>query len=83
MNIKLENYFEKIKINFKEFKGIYIFEPGRNLVSDAYTLITKVISIKEKDNKNFAILDAGINILSKITLANYKFNHKKINETNN
>ena len=74
LGLKLDNYIFEIKQTFKEFKGIFILEPGRNLVSDAYTLITKVITIKEKNKDYYAILDAGINILSKITLAQFKFN---------
>lgn len=80
-SINLENYFKEIKNNFKDFNGTFIFEPGRFLVSDAYTLITKVISIKEKDELNYTFLDAGINILPKITLANYEF--RKVNEKKN
>lgn len=73
-SLNLKDYLKEIKETFKNFQGTFIFEPGRNLVADSYTLITKVISIKEKDNETYAILDAGINILSKITLANFKFN---------
>ncbi len=79
LSLTLNDYLEEIKNTFKEFKGTYIFEPGRNIVADAYTLTTKVITIKEKDNISYAILDAGINILPKITLANFKFN--KISKT--
>lgn len=74
LSLKLEDYLKEIKNNFKIFKGNFIFEPGRNIVADTYTLTTKVITIKEKENKTYAILDAGINILSKISLANFKFN---------
>ena len=79
LSLKLEDYLKEIKQTFNDYKGTFIFEPGRILVADAYTLITKVITIKEKNNTNYAILDAGINILSKITLANFKFN--KISKT--
>lgn len=74
LSLNLNDYIKTIKETFNEFNGIFIFEPGRNLVSDAYTLTTKVVTIKEKDNETYAILDAGINILSKMTLANFKFN---------
>lgn len=80
LSTNLEKYIKEIKETFKEFKGIFIFEPGRILVSDAYTLITQVKTIKEKNKTNYAVLDTGINILSKITLANFKFN--KLNPKN-
>jgi diaminopimelate decarboxylase len=76
LQLTINDYLSEIKQTFKEFKGIFIFEPGRNLVADAYTLITKVIVIKEK-SEPIAVLDAGINILSKITLAQFKFNKLK------
>jgi diaminopimelate decarboxylase len=71
LNQNLEDFIIEIKQAFPD-KTI-IFEPGRNLVADSMELITKVIAIKTKNNQNYAILDAGINILPKITLANYKF----------
>ncbi|MDA3836116.1 MAG: hypothetical protein PF542_00680 [Nanoarchaeota archaeon] len=74
LQLTINDYLKEIKAIFKNFKGIFIFEPGRNLVADAYTLITKVIAIKEKNNEHYAVLDVGINSLSKITLANFKFN---------
>jgi diaminopimelate decarboxylase len=69
----LEEYFKEIKNNFQEFNTTMILEPGRNLVADAFELITKVNVIKQKANKNYAILDAGINLLPRITLSSYKF----------
>lgn len=77
LNLKLENYLEIISKNLSKFNSTIILEPGRALVSDAFYLLTKVIAIKENFEKNYAILDAGINILPKITLANYKFSKIK------
>jgi diaminopimelate decarboxylase len=78
LNVTLENYFKEIKDNFRDLNATIILEPGRNLVSDAFELITKVCIIKEKSGKNYAILDTGINMLPKITLSTYKFS--KINQ---
>lgn len=39
------------------------FEPGRSVVAQCGSLITRVIRVKHGPTKNFAILDAGFNIL--------------------
>mgnify|MGYP001604443861 CR=1 FL=1 len=72
LGVNLKDYF-KLMDKLKKFNLTIILEPGRVLVSDAFDLITKVNVIKQNFGKNYAILDAGINILSKIALANYKF----------
>ncbi|MEM4270964.1 MAG: alanine racemase [Candidatus Pacearchaeota archaeon] len=73
LGLKLENYFEVIKKYFYDFDKTIILEPGRALVSDCFELLTCVKVIKENFGKNYAILDAGINLLPKITLSKYKF----------
>ncbi len=73
LGINLEDYFLEIKKYFGGLDVKFIFEPGRNLVSDCMDLITKVEVIKENFGETYAILDAGINILSKITISNYNF----------
>jgi len=73
LHASLEDYFEAIQKNFKKFNIPIIVEPGRNLVADAFELITKVIVIKDNFNKTYAVLDVGINLLPKITLSQYKF----------
>jgi diaminopimelate decarboxylase len=85
-NIKAttEDYFKEIKNNLGKFNTSIILEPGRNLVSDAFELITKVHVIKETENKKYAILDVGINLLQRTTLSEYKFskiNPPKTNHT--
>ena len=72
LSVTLEDFF-KITNKLKKFNLTIIFEPGRFLVSDSFDLITKVNVIKQNFRKNYAILDVGINVLSKITLANYRF----------
>jgi len=73
LGVKLDDYFKIINKYIKKFNYVIILEPGRCLVSDAFELITKVQVIKQKPDATYAILDAGINILPKITLAKYKF----------
>jgi diaminopimelate decarboxylase len=73
MNLKLEDYFNLIKKHLLKFNTTIILEPGRFLVNDSMYLLTKVIVIKENYNKKYAILDAGINLLPKITLSKYQF----------
>jgi diaminopimelate decarboxylase len=81
INAKIEDYFKKIKKYLEEFNAIIILEPGRNLVADAFELISKVHVIKEKNDKKYAILDAGINLLPRITLSTYNFS--RIRRENN
>ena len=53
-----------------------IFEPGRSIIGDAGTLITKVIYIKDSERKKFIILDAAMNDLMRPAL--YGAIHKTI-----
>lgn len=46
----------------------YIIEPGRSLVGNAGVLVTRVIYVKEGDNKSFIIVDAAMNDLIRQTL---------------
>ncbi len=52
---KLVEYFSK-KLNCK-----IIFEPGRSIIGNTGLLVSKVQFIKKGANKNFIILDAGMN----------------------
>jgi diaminopimelate decarboxylase len=54
---------------FKSIKDIkFIFEPGRSIVGNAGYLITKVLYRKVSGDKNFLIIDAGMNDLIRPTL---------------
>ena len=44
-------------------KSKLIFEPGRFLTANAGILVSKVINLKQNEDKNFAIIDAGMNDL--------------------
>ncbi len=45
-----------------------IFEPGRSIIGNAGVLISKIIYIKKNKNKNFVILNAGMNDLMRPAL---------------
>jgi diaminopimelate decarboxylase len=45
-----------------------ILEPGRNLVGNAGILLTRVLYIKQREGKRFAIVDAGMNDLIRPSL---------------
>ena len=86
-NSKKLNYQKyNIAINkfLKSHKSKIIFEPGRSIVGNIGSLISKVIYIKENDKKNFIILDAAMNDLMRPAL--YGAKHitlpaKKTNQT--
>ena len=70
-NHKKFNY-KKYNIAIKKFlknhKSKIIFEPGRSIVGNTGSLISKVIYIKESDKKDFIILDAAMNDLMRPAL---------------
>jgi len=45
-----------------------IFEPGRVIAGNAGILVTRVLYTKDKDDKNFIIVDAGMNDLTRPSL---------------
>lgn len=45
-----------------------IFEPGRNIVGNAGILVAKCLYTKERDDKNFIVIDAGMNDLARPAL---------------
>ncbi|MFX1486255.1 MAG: diaminopimelate decarboxylase family protein [Promethearchaeota archaeon] len=49
-----------------------IFEPGRFIVGDAGILLSRIHSIKDGAVR-WALLDAGTNVLSKMSKSNYRF----------
>ena len=77
-NKKLDykKYNTAIKKFLKNHKSKIIFEPGRSIVGNIGSLISKVIYIKESEKKNFVILDAAMNDLMRPAL--YGANHKTL-----
>jgi diaminopimelate decarboxylase len=62
-NKKLNYQKYNIAINkfLKSHKSKIIFEPGRSIVGNTGSLISKVVYIKKNDKKDFIILDAAMN----------------------
>jgi len=87
-NKKLNYKKYNIAINkfLKNHKSKIIFEPGRSIVGNIGSLISKVTYIKKSDKKDFIILDAAMNDLMRPAL--YGANHRtlpamKMNKTSN
>ena len=57
-------WFSTIGKNMPRRPGMRIFaEPGRSIVAQCGSLVTKVLYIKERQSKTFAVVDAGMNNL--------------------
>ena len=74
--INLKQYAKLVNKFVKNKKTKIIFEPGRFIVGNTAILITKIIYIKKSNNKNFIILDAGMNNLMRPAL--YDAHHQII-----
>ena len=74
LNYKKYNF--AIKKFLKNHKSKIIFEPGRSIVGNTGTLISKIIYIKKSEKKNFVILDAAMNDLMRPAL--YGATHKTL-----
>tara|TARA_B100001123_G_scaffold363419_1_gene421198 strand:+ start:663 stop:1892 length:1230 start_codon:yes stop_codon:yes gene_type:complete len=68
--INLKKYAEVVNKFIKNKDSKIIFEPGRLIVGNSAILISKIIYIKKNNNKNFIILDAGMNDLMRPALYN-------------
>ncbi len=66
--LDFKKYNLAIKKFLKNHKSKIIFEPGRSIVGNTGTLISKIIYIKKSDKKNFVILDAAMNDLMRPAL---------------
>ena len=78
-NDKKLNY-KKYNIAIKKFlknnKSKIIFEPGRSIIGDTGTLVSKVIYIKKSGRKNFVIINAAMNDFMRPAL--YGASHKML-----
>jgi len=64
----LMKYADLVKKFSKNKNSKIIFEPGRFIIGNSAILVTKIIYIKKSNNKNFVILDAGMNNLMRPAL---------------
>lgn len=62
------NYGKAIVEETKELGLHLLFEPGRNIVGNAGILVGKCLYTKARDDKNFIIVDAGMNDLARPAL---------------
>ena len=72
--LNYKKYYLAIKKFLNKYKSKIIFEPGRSIIGNTGTLITKIIYIKKSGKKNFVILDAAMNDLMRPAL--YGATHK-------
>ena len=70
--LNLKKYSLIIKKILKNNSSKIIFEPGRSIVGNIGSLISRVTYIKEGHKKNFIILDAAMNDLMRPALYNSK-----------
>ncbi|MBL6933289.1 MAG: diaminopimelate decarboxylase [Rhodospirillales bacterium] len=61
-------YGEIVRDVFADFDGQLVFEPGRVIAGNAGVLVTRVIYVKEGATRNFAIVDAAMNDLTRPSL---------------
>ena len=66
LNYKKYNF--AIKRFLKNHSSKIIFEPGRSIVGNTGTLVSKIIYIKKNGKKNFVIIDAAMNDLMRPAL---------------
>ena len=74
--LNYEKYDLAINKFLKNHKSKIIFEPGRSIVGNIGSLISKVIYIKKNVKKDFIILDAAMNDLMRPAL--YGASHKTL-----
>ena len=74
--LNYQKYNIAIKKLLKNHKSKIIFEPGRSIVGNIGSLVSKVIYIKKNNKKDFIILDAAMNDLIRPAL--YGANHRTL-----
>jgi len=74
--INLRQYAKIVNKFIKNKDSKIIFEPGRFIIGNAAILIAKIIYIKKSNNRNFIVLDAGMNNLMRPAL--YDSHHEII-----
>ena len=74
--LNYKKYSNEIKKFLKKHNSKIIFEPGRSIIGNTGTLISKVIYIKKNKDKSFVILDAAMNDFMRPAL--YGASHKTL-----
>mgnify|MGYP006131851755 FL=1 len=74
--LNYQKYNAAIKKFLKNHNSKIIFEPGRSIVGNIGSLISKIIYIKENGKKDFIILDAAMNDFMRPAL--YGANHRTL-----
>ena len=74
--LNYKRYNVAIKKFLKNNKSKIIFEPGRSIIGDTGTLVSKVIYIKKSGKKNFVIINAAMNDFMRPAL--YGASHKML-----
>ena len=80
--LNLKQYAQIVNKFMKDKNSKIIFEPGRFVIGNTAVLITKIIYIKKSNNKNFIVLDAGMNNLMRPALYNAQHQIVPIKKTN-
>ena len=70
--IDIRNYSKLVKKFQKKINCKIIFEPGRFIIGNAGSIISRVVFIKKNGKKYFIILDAGMNDFMRPALYNAK-----------
>ena len=79
--LNYKKYSAAIKKFLQKKDSKIIFEPGRSIIGNTGYLVTKIIYIKNNENKDFIILDAGMNDLMRPAL--YGATHKILTSIKN
>jgi diaminopimelate decarboxylase len=66
--LELADYVQVVSGALGDFPGRLVFEPGRYLVADAGTLLTRVIRVKHGRTRSFLVVDAAMNDLMRPSL---------------
>jgi len=80
--LNLKQYAQMVNKFMKGKNSKIIFEPGRFVIGNTAVLITKIIYIKKSNNKNFIVLDAGMNNLMRPALYDAQHQIVPIKKTN-
>ena len=79
--INLSRYSTLVDNFSKKLKCKIIFEPGRSIIGNTGVLLSKIQYIKKGANKNFVILDAGMNDFMRPALYDAKHNIIPVSKT--